>query len=109
MANLEIHPPETDSSSILVVTNPSHTTYWKSNYVFHNQYTLQQIPVNHIWSKYSQANAADKTLRLNYDLHVGSAWGIWGKLIMCMASLLIASLPITGFMIWRGRNLKKLL
>ena len=105
--NPEIHPPETDSSSILVVTNPSNATYWQSNYVFHNQYNLQQIPVNHIWSSYQQANTADKLLRLNYDLHVGSAWGIWGKSIMCLASLLIASLPITGFMIWKGRGFKR--
>lgn len=102
-ANIDLHPAESDSSSILIVTNPSNQTYWKSNYIFHNQYTTEVIPVNHIWGKYNEANAADKLLRMNYDLHVGAILGLPGKVILCLASLLIASLPITGFLIWWGR------
>jgi uncharacterized iron-regulated membrane protein len=105
-SSVEIHPAETDSSSILVVTNPDNSTYWKSNYVFHNQYNLQELKVNHIWGKFNEATNADKILRLNYDIHVGSALGLTGKVIAFFASLLIATLPITGFMIWYGRRKK---
>ncbi len=104
--SLEIHPPETDSSSILVVTNPSSGTYWKSNYVFYNQYNLEELEVDHIWSKYQDANFADKVLRLNYDIHTGTALGITGKIIAFLLSLFIASLPITGLLIWYGKKRK---
>jgi uncharacterized iron-regulated membrane protein len=105
-ASIELHPPETDSASILVVTNPVYGSYWKSDYIFHDQYSLQELPVNHIWSRFRDATTADKILRLNYDLHVGSALGFWGKLLACLASLLIALLPVTGFLIWFGKQKK---
>lgn len=107
-ANIEIHPPETDSSSILIVTNPSNTTYWKSDYSFFNQYTLKELPVNHIWNKFSNSNNADKILRMNYDIHVGSILGITGKIIAFLFSFLIASLPVTGFLIWFRKNKKSI-
>lgn len=105
-ASLELHPPENDSSSILIVTNPSINTYWKANYIFHDQYTLQDLKVNHIWSKFNEATNADKILRLNYDIHVGSALGLTGKILAFLTSFLIATLPVTGFMIWFGRRKK---
>ena len=103
-ASLELHPAETDSSSIVVVTNPSNETYWKASYIFHDQFTLQDLKVNHILSKYNAATNADKILRLNYDIHVGSALGLTGKIIAFLTSLLIATLPVTGLMIWYGIN-----
>ncbi len=104
--NIELHPAETDSSSILVVTNPSSETYWKSNYTFHNQYTAAVIPVKHIWGSFKDAHMADKILRMNYDIHVGALLGFTGKVIVCVTSLLIASLPVTGLFIWLGRRSK---
>lgn len=52
---------------------------------------------------------SSKLITLNYDLHTGSALGIWGKLIAFMASLIAAVLPITGFLIWlkKGKKARK--
>lgn len=105
-AQIELHPPESDSSSISVVINPSYDTYWKTDYVYYNQFSLKEIRVNHIWGRFQEANTADKLLRLNYDLHVGSALGISGKILACLMSFMIASLPITGCLIWYGRKKK---
>ena len=44
---------------------------------------------------------------MNYDIHVGAIGGILGKIIAFIASLVIASLPLTGFLIWWGRKKKK--
>ena len=44
---------------------------------------------------------------LNYDLHLGSILGIAGKTIVFLASLICASMPITGFYIWYNRRNKK--
>jgi uncharacterized iron-regulated membrane protein len=43
---------------------------------------------------------------LNYDIHVGQALGLFGKIIAFLASLICASLPITGFIIWLGKRKK---
>jgi uncharacterized iron-regulated membrane protein len=44
---------------------------------------------------------------MNYDIHIGSIFGLTGRIAMFLAVLIGASLPITGFYIWWGRNNKK--
>ncbi|KKX50092.1 hypothetical protein L950_0212195 [Sphingobacterium sp. IITKGP-BTPF85] len=44
---------------------------------------------------------------LNYDIHLGSILGIPGKMLVFLASLIAASLPVTGFYIWYNRRKKK--
>jgi len=39
-------------------------------------------------------------MAMNYDLHTGGVLGITGKIIAFLASLIAASLPITGLLIW---------
>lgn len=103
----ELHPPETDSSSILVMANPDKSVYWRSDYIFYDQYSLRELPVDHLWGKYAAATGADKILRLNYDIHVGAAIGLPGKTLAFLFSLMIASLPVTGFLIWWGKLKKR--
>lgn len=103
----EVHYPETDSSSLGVAINPDVDTYWKSDYRYFDQYTLKEIEVKHIYGKFKDAKAADKLARMNYDLHTGAVWGLPGKILMFCASLIAASLPITGFLLWRGRHRAK--
>ncbi len=43
---------------------------------------------------------------MNYDIHVGQILGLTGKIIAFLASLICASLPITGFIIWLGKRKK---
>lgn len=43
---------------------------------------------------------------LNYDLHVGSIGGIYTKILAFLASLICASLPVTGFIIWLNKYKK---
>ncbi|WP_281615732.1 PepSY-associated TM helix domain-containing protein [Flammeovirga sp. SubArs3] len=55
---------------------------------------------------FKDKNNGDKVQALNYDLHVGSIGGLPTKIIMFIMSLTMASLPISGFLIWRGRKKK---
>ncbi|MGI4832867.1 MAG: PepSY-associated TM helix domain-containing protein [Janthinobacterium lividum] len=48
-----------------------------------------------------------KLADMNYDLHTGQVLGLGGKLIAFVVSLLSASLPVTGFLVWRGRHNRK--
>lgn len=52
-------------------------------------------------------NFGEKTGGANYDIHVGSILGLPTKIIAFIVSLICASLPVTGFMIWWGRRKKK--
>ena len=54
-SSLEIHPPETDSSAILVVINPEKGTYWKSDYIFHDVHDLSELTPGHIWGRFDDA------------------------------------------------------
>jgi len=56
---------------------------------------------------YNDKSGGEKFRFINYDLHVGSILGFPGKVLAFFASLVSASLPITGFLIWWGRNNKK--
>lgn len=49
---------------------------------------------------------ADKVRKLNYTLHVGAFGGMVSKTLYFLASLICASLPITGFYIWWGKKKK---
>jgi uncharacterized iron-regulated membrane protein len=43
---------------------------------------------------------------MNYDLHTGQLLGLGGKIVAFLASLISASLPVTGTVLWWGRRQK---
>jgi uncharacterized iron-regulated membrane protein len=106
--SIEVHPPETKTSPIAANANLNEGTYWKTDYRYFNQYTLEEQEVKHIYGKLENASISDKIMRMNYDIHTGAVFGLAGKIFAFLISLLIASLPITGFMIWYGRRNKSI-
>lgn len=104
---MELHTPDDSASCIAVNINPDPTTYWKTDYRYFDQYSLEELSVKHLWGRFHNTSASDKLMRMNYDIHVGSVLGLAGKILAFSASLIIASLPITGFLIWWGRRNKK--
>lgn len=48
----------------------------------------------------------DQVRKLNYSMHVGAWGGLTTKILYFLASLICASLPITGFYIWWGKRKK---
>ncbi|MDB5021171.1 MAG: peptidase [Pedobacter sp.] len=104
---LEVHAPDGPKATIEVALNPDTDTYWKTDYYYYDQYTLKEIPVKHIYGKLGEAKIADKLIRMNYDIHVGAIAGLPGKIMAFLASLIAASLPITGATIWWARMKKR--
>ena len=105
--SIDVHIPEDNKATIEVAINPDTYTYWKTDYLFYDQYTLKEIPVKHIYGKLQNGTTADKIARMNYDIHVGAIAGLTGKFIAFFASLIAASMPVTGFVIWLGRRKKQ--
>ncbi|MEL0651415.1 PepSY-associated TM helix domain-containing protein [Algibacter sp. TI.3.09] len=105
--NFELHYPKTDSSSVYVEVSNSNDLFYDSDFRFFDQNTLEEIETPAIFGKYVDAKVPDKILRMNYDIHVGAIGGIVGKIIAFIISLLTASLPVTGVLLWYGRHYKK--
>lgn len=104
---MEVHVPETSASALEVSINPDDGTYWQADYRYFDQYTLEEISVDHIYGRSENASIADNLIRMNYDIHTGAVIGLPGKILAFFASLICASLPVTGFYIWWGRRNKK--
>jgi uncharacterized iron-regulated membrane protein len=104
---LEVHIPMTAASAIEIAINPDNETYWQTDYRYFDQYTLKELSVDHLYGKLADNNAADKLIRMNYDIHTGAVIGLPGKILAFCGSLIVASLPITGFCIWYGRRKKE--
>jgi len=51
-------------------------------------------------------NFGEKVVSANYDIHVGAILGLPTKIIAFIVSIICASLPVTGFLIWWGRRKK---
>ena len=76
---------------------------WRDLYF--NSKTLELLPNSR---KYiGNEKFHDWLSRSNYSLHVGAIGGLPTKIIYFTASLICASLPLTGFYIWLGRKKKK--
>jgi uncharacterized iron-regulated membrane protein len=105
--SFEIHYPHSNSDAIYVEVGNSKGLHYDADFLFFDQNTLNEIQSETIYGKYENTKVADKILRMNYDIHIGAIGGIVGKIIAFLVSLLVASLPVTGILLWYGRNYKK--
>jgi len=105
---LGIYFPETNTDAIEGGVNHRPGTYYNSDFYHYDQYTLQELPATGIYAgAFKDAAIEDKINRMNYDIHVGAVLGLPGKILAFFASLIAASLPVTGFYIWWGKRKKK--
>lgn len=57
--------------------------------------------------KSKDRNAGEKLISMNYDIHVGAIGGLPGKILAFFISLICASLPVTGLLVWLNKGKKK--
>ena len=91
---------EDDSYEILVYHNEG--SFYNQSAYFYDRYTLKPLEME--GSKFSEASFADRLAMMNYDIHVGSILGLPGKVLAFLISLICASLPITGFLVWWNKR-----
>jgi uncharacterized iron-regulated membrane protein len=102
----QVNIPQNDAAAVLVRAYPDKGTFYKSDNIYFDQYSAEEIPVKFL-GRYADANAGEKAIRMNYDIHVGAIAGLPGRILMFFVSLIAASLPVTGFYIWWGKRKKK--
>jgi uncharacterized iron-regulated membrane protein len=106
-STLNISFPTEKAESIFSYVNFREGTYYDVDYHYFDQYSVKKIKATGPYTgKYSEANFAQTLRRMNYDIHTGAILGLPGKILVFFASLICASLPVTGFVIWWGRRKK---
>ncbi len=103
------YPDTLDAKSTIGITiYPSaHQFYNNESYTF-DRHTLKRLSDNELYdTPYAQASFGARLRRMNYDIHIGSILGFPGKVLAFFSSLIGASLPVTGFIIWWGKRKKK--
>lgn len=106
-AAMYISFPQTETESFYAYINHQPHAFHQVDYYHFDQYTLEKLSAEGPFNgKYEESVLADKLQRMNYDIHRGAILGLPGKVLAFLASLIIASLPVTGFIIWWGRSKK---
>ncbi|WP_262920615.1 PepSY-associated TM helix domain-containing protein [Hymenobacter sp. 5516J-16] len=75
--------------------------YHRDDYAFH-PVSGQELQA----SFHATKSAGTQLTDMNYDIHTGQILGLGGKIVAFLASLISASLPVTGTIIWWGRRNK---
>ena len=78
------------------------------HYAYNDAYQFDQYSGNLLqYLPNSQKSPGLKLENMNYDIHVGQIAGLPGKILAFLASLISASLPVTGLIIYLGKRKKK--
>ncbi|MGL4597534.1 MAG: PepSY-associated TM helix domain-containing protein [Bacteroidia bacterium] len=101
--NLYIYFPQHKSETYYVSINPSTTTAYNSTSYYYDQRSgkLEYI------DDPQKMNNGQLLRAMYYDIHIGKILGLPGQLLVFLASIVVASLPVTGFYVWYGRRNKK--
>lgn len=97
-----IYDPSGKNESVGVTAYAQSLHFYKSDQYYFDHYSgklLKQLP--HV-----QKSNGMKMNDMNYDIHVGQILGLPGKIIAFLGSLICASLPVTGFIVWLGKRKK---
>lgn len=91
--------PDEPSEPIELCTDMRNGS-WR--YVYLDQYTLKELPSTQV--HIDNLKLADWLKRTNYAIHVGAIGSIPTKILYFLASLICATLPLTGAYVWWGKS-----
>ncbi|MGQ1890333.1 PepSY-associated TM helix domain-containing protein [Thermophagus sp. OGC60D27] len=102
-AAFRVTPPSDSTSVINFYVQQKEGVYYINHQLQFDQYSGELLAARN----HEEKNAGEKLLHANYDIHTGAILGLPGKILAFIVSLIAASLPITGFMMWWKRTRKK--
>jgi uncharacterized iron-regulated membrane protein len=107
LGRLNISFPEEANDPYEITVNPEDGTIYKTFTRFFDRNTLAELP-SEASKKFEEMSAGEKLYAMNFDIHVGQIYGLPTRILAFFASLIGASLPVTGFIIWwfRGKKTK---
>ncbi|MDR7129556.1 putative iron-regulated membrane protein [Algoriphagus sp. 4150] len=96
-----LHFPEEPGEAIYACTDMDDGS-WRDLYF--DQQTLELLPSSQ--KAMGEESFANWLMRANFGLHTGYIGGMYTKILYFLASLISASLPITGLLVWLGKKKK---
>lgn len=98
---ITVYKPHAVADAIrIAVETVEGSSYARADMFYFDQYSGKLLTVQ----RFAAYTNGEKLRRMNYYIHMGSIGGLPGKLLAFFASLVATSLPVTGFLIWRGRR-----
>ncbi len=95
-----IYYPNESDGSIRVKLKYAYEYIPKYNIFFVDQFSGEILQTD----LDENASTAEKVKNSIFGIHTGSIFGIFGKIIVFFVVLIAASLPITGFVMWRRKQ-----
>jgi uncharacterized iron-regulated membrane protein len=99
-AGFRIVPPADSTAALNVYVQQKEGLYAVTHHLQFDQYSGELLKEQ----RHEEKNAGEKLITANYDIHVGAIGGIPGKIIAFLVSLICASLPVTGFLVWWNKH-----
>ena len=86
----------------VVVGNGSESSSYRWSGLYFDRYTAALLETE----LYADLDRGKKLSLMNYSIHVGKILGLPGQLLALAVCLVVAGLPVTGFLLWwnRGRR-----
>lgn len=78
----------------------------KTGNFYRYSFNQENGQIDHVKTS-ENAQLGSKITGMNYDLHTGTFGGLATKFLAFFASLICASLPVTGFIIWLNKSKKE--
>lgn len=94
--------PQKETEAISLYLNPDADTWYKASNYFFDQRTGKLL----LTESSESFNNGQSIRNMYYDIHIGKILGFPGQLLVFFGSLIVCSLPVTGFYIWYGRRKK---
>jgi uncharacterized iron-regulated membrane protein len=99
-ARLEIALAAGPGEPLSVCANPELDTSHRTECLWFDRHTGRLLGAE----RDRDRNAGDRLRAMAYDIHTGRIAGVPGRVVVFLASLVAASLPITGALVWWKRR-----
>jgi uncharacterized iron-regulated membrane protein len=103
---VRISSPHDKTEAVRVVVIDPDMLAYNTNHFYFDRYSGKQIRGHFENGLHAEASMFHTLHGLVYDIHFGSILSFPGRLLVFFASLISASLPITGFIVWLGKRKK---
>lgn len=77
------------------------------DHYYHDRYSGERIRGKFRAGLSGEISTFNAINGLVYEIHFGSILGLPGRILVCIAALIAASLPITGLLVWLGKRKSK--
>lgn len=104
--SIRISNPHQEDEPIRVTINQPNPLVYNSDHLYFDRYSGRQLSGRFQADLHEKTSPFRKINGLVYDIHFGTILGLPGRFLVFFASLIAASLPITGFMVWLGKRKK---